>query len=393
MYIHRTAENTLRSLAGGFPVVAITGPRQSGKTTLARRVFGDRPYVNLEHPDERAWATDDPDGFLDRFPDGAVLDEAQRCPDLFSHLQVRVDADGRMGRYVLTGSQQFGLNERISQSLAGRAGALTLLPFALDELAAVSKAPGRIDRLIWKGLYPPLYDRKVEPAQWYANYTANYLERDLRQIIAVRDLATFQRFLKLCAGRTGQLLNVASLASDTGVSHNTITSWLSVLEASHLIVRLQPYHRNFNKRLVKSPKLHFLDPGLAAHLLGINAESQIESHPLRGALFESWVVSELLKARFNRGLTGGLWFWRDNHGDEVDVVIEQGPVTHAVEIKSAVSVSRSSFRALDRWRKLTGNGPDPTWLVSGGRTEGIRNPHFIVSWKHLDKLTAAARGG
>ena len=391
MYIPRTAETSLRALAEGFPVVVVTGPRQSGKTTITQKVFPDKPYVSLEHPAEREWATNDPDGFLDRFPGGAILDEAQRCPELFSYLQVRVDASGLTGQYVLTGSQQFGLNERISQSLAGRAGSLTLLPFTLEELKRKRKAPAHIDRFLWQGLYPPLYDRKLDPVQWYANYVANYLERDLRQIVLVRDLATFQRFLKLCAGRTGQLVNASSLASDTGVSPRTIANWLSALEASYVITLLRPYHKNFNKRLVKMPKLYFLDTGLASHLIGINDHGQLASHPLRGPLFESWVVSEVMKSHLNLGLPAKVFFWRDNHGLEVDLIVEHGSETHAVEIKSAVTVRSEAFRGLDVWERIAGESAGHTWLISGGAKSGRHGGHYLVPWRDIGTLIAQTR--
>lgn len=277
MLIPRDAESTIRRLAEGYPVVAITGPRQSGKTTLVRALFGERPFVSLEDLDERELARDDPRAFLARFPDGAVLDEIQRAPDLFSYLQTRVDEDGRPGLFILTGSQQFDLLAGITQSLAGRVALVRLLPFSLGELQRAEQAPSALEDLLFQGLYPPIHDRRLDPVIWYGNYVRTYVERDVRQIINVQDLSVFQRFVRMCAGRCGQLLNLTSLGNDCGISHATARSWLSVLEASYLVYLLRPHRRSFGKRLVKSPKLYFYDPGLAARLLGIQEPDQLAS--------------------------------------------------------------------------------------------------------------------
>lgn len=384
--ITRDAEDTLRELAAGFPVVGITGPRQSGKTTLARAVFPDKPYVSLEDPDTREHAGGDPRGFLAAYPDGAVLDEVQRCPDLFSYLQGVVDREGSPGKFVLTGSQQFGMVSAITQSLAGRVGLLALLPFSLAELERGGVVPGHVDELLWRGGYPPIHDRPVDPALWYGSYVQTYLERDVRQQIQVRDLDLFQRFLRLCAGRTGQLLNLSALGDEAGVSHNTARAWLSVLEASYIIHRLPPHHRNFNKRLVKTPKLHFLDPGLAAWLMGIEEPGQLAVHPLRGALFESWVVAEHLKARFNRGRPSNLAFWRDRHGQEVDLVLEQGGLLQPVEIKAGATVSRDAFRGLERWRELAGEAATDPVLVYAGEEGRKQRGVQVMPWRGLARL-------
>lgn len=384
--IERSAHHTLFRLARGFPVVAMTGPRQSGKTTLAKMAFPNKPYLSLEDPDMRALAESDPRGLLARFPDGAILDEAQRAPELFSYLQTRVDADSRAGLFVLTGSQQFGLLSGISQSLAGRVGLVQLLPFSAEELKAAKCLPGNLDELLFRGLYPPLYDRDIQPGDWYAGYMTTYIERDVRQLINVRDLSTFQRFVKMCAARTGQLLNLSSLASDCGISHNTAASWISVLEASYIIHLLRPHHRNFNKRLVKSPKLYFWDVGLAAWLLGIREVGQIAFHAQRGALFETFVVAEFLKARFNRGLPSNLFFWRDSKGLEIDLVIEEGETLTPVEIKSGQTIAPDFLDGLKRWAALSGTEKHPVWLVYGGDKEMIRGLATILPWNDFRRF-------
>jgi predicted AAA+ superfamily ATPase len=388
MLVPRDAAAILQRLAGGYPLVAITGPRQSGKTTLAREVFGDKPYVSLEDLDERAFADSDPRGFLARLPDGAVLDEVQRCPALFSFLQTRVDEDRRRGLFVLTGSQQFGLLSNISQTLAGRVAVVTLLPFSLGELQGEKLAPATLEALLFQGLYPPIYDRGLDAAIWYKNYVASYVERDVRQMVNVRDLSTFQRFVRMCAARTGQLLNLSGLAIDCGITHNTAASWLSVLEASFILHRLEPYHVNFGKRLVKTPKLYFYDSGLAAWLLGIQSAEQLAIHPQRGPLFETWVVAELLKARFGRALGSNLFFWRDRSGREVDLLIDQGATLLPVEIKSGQTVASDFFHGIDDWRRISGQTHGEAWLVFGGDRAQERGSLHVLPWRHIGKLAA-----
>jgi len=363
--------------------VAITGPRQSGKTTLARMLFPNKPYVSLEDPDIRGLAQEDPRAFLEKYDSGAILDEVQRCPDILSYLQVILDKRSRMGRFILTGSQQFGLHSGITQSLAGRVAMVQLLPFTYDE---VYKKPPSLDTMLYTGLYPPIYDRKLNPSTWQANYIQTYIERDVRQMINVRDLSTFQRFLRLCAGRTGQLLNLSRLASDVGITHNTAKSWISILEASYLVFLLRPHHRNFNKRIIKSPKLYFYDTGLAAWLLGIREAGQLETHPLRGSLFECWVISELFKGQFNQGKPADLFFWRDREGNEVDLLMERGNSLIPIEIKSGQTINRDFFRGLDYWRSYQENDEIRSWLIYGGKEEHSRRNTTIISWTGLRKL-------
>ena len=381
--IRRAISRTVRELAKGYPCVAITGPRQSGKTTLARMLFPNKPYVSLEDPDIRGLAQDDPRTFLEKYDSGAILDEVQRCPDLLSYLQYILDKRSRMGRFILTGTQQFGLHSGITQSLAGRVAMVQLLPFTYDE---VYKKPPSLDTMLYTGLYPPIYDRKLNPSTWQANYIQTYIERDVRQMINVRDLSTFQRFLRLCAGRTGQLLNLSRLSSDVGITHNTAKSWISILEASYLVFLLRPHHRNFNKRIIKSPKLYFYDTGLVAWLLGIRAAGQLETHPLRGSLFECWVISELFKGQFNQGKPADLFFWRDREGNEVDVLMERGNSLIPIEIKSGQTVNRDFFRGLDYWRSYHENEETRSWLVYGGKEEHSRRNTTVISWTGLRKL-------
>ena len=378
----RALSSTLLRLSQSFPIVAITGPRQSGKTTLARAVFADKPYVSLEDPIERAFAIEDPRGFLVRFQEGAVFDEAQRWPDLFSHLQGMVDAQPAPGRYVLTGSQQFGLLAGIGQSLAGRVGLTRLLPLAYSEQPATAQKLD-INASLLLGGYPALHTQRVAASDWFASYVATYVERDVRQVLNVQDLGTFQRFLRLCAGRSGQLLNLSALAGEAGISHSTARAWLSVLEASDLIYLLPPYLRNFGKRLVKTPKLYFLDVGLACWLLGIRTSDVLALHPGRGALFETWVIAEFVKSRFNCGLPADLYFWRDNNGLEADLVFEVGNRLQPVEIKSGQTVTRDYVRAGNAAARFAGEEALQPWLIYGGDESYERSGLRVIGWRKL----------
>jgi len=384
--IARKALSTILELAQGYPFIALTGPRQSGKTTLSRAAFPDKPYVSLEDLDTREFAASDPRRFLARYPDGAILDEAQRVPELFSYLQTHADMDGRMGLYILTGSQQFGLLSGISQSLAGRVGMVQLLPFSSGELQGAGRLPENLDTLLYKGSYPPLYDRQLSPLQWYAGYVTTYLERDVRQLLNVRDLTLFQRFLRLCAGRTGQLLNLSSMANDCGITHNTAKAWISILEASYILFLLPLHHRNFNKRLVKTPKLYFYDTGLAAWLLGIQSADQLAIHPQRGALFETWVVGELLKGRYNRALPSNLFFWRDNTGNEVDVIVDLGLTLVPMEIKSGQTINPDYFSGLRKWLAWAGAEAGKSWLFYGGNESQGRKDGEVVPWRGVAEV-------
>ena len=348
--------------------MAVTALRQSGKTTLVRVAFPDHEYANLENPAEREFAETDPAGFLRRFQSGVILDEAQRCPHLFEWLQGIVDDSQQPGQFILTGSRQFGLLSGITQSLAGRVALVNLLPLAATELRAVSQLPATADEGVVRGGYPPLFDRSLDPGIWFANYAQTYLERDVRQLLNVRDLSQFQRFLRLCAGRSGQLLNLSSLGDDAGLTHNTIREWISVLEASFVVHRLPPHHQNFNKRLVKTPKLYFHDTGLAAWLLGIESAQQLATHPLRGPLFETWCVSELLKRRFNTARPSNLSFWRDRLGHEVDLLLETPEGIQAVEIKATATPASAALRGLQRWRAMVGQAGPRLRLIYAGQS-------------------------
>jgi len=383
--INRIAGKTMRNLLRGFPVVTITGPRQSGKTTLARAVFKNKPYASLEEPDLRQAAKDDPRSFLARFPQGAVLDEVQRCPEILSYLQTRVDTDGRMGIYILTGSQQFGLMSGITQSLAGRTAFVELLPFAMQELASAGKLSTNIDDMMLTGCYPPIYDRALKAADWYSAYVTAYIERDVRQMLNIHELETFQRFVRLCAGRIGQLLNLSSLATECGITHNTAKAWISVLEAGYLVFLLRPHFVNFNKRLVKMPKLYFYDAGLAAWLLGIRTAEQIITHPLRGSLFETFIVSELIKSRLNLGEKPSFFFWRDSNGNEVDLIIEQGIKLIPVEIKSGRTLTHESFTGLEKWCALAGEKTGAPALIYAGDESYTRKGIKVIGWKECGK--------
>ncbi|KNZ31409.1 MAG: ATPase AAA [Methylibium sp. NZG] len=366
---------TLLSRLQQYPVVTVTGPRQSGKTTLCRTTCADKPYANLERPDTRERALSDPAGFLAGFPDGAVLDEVQRTPELLSWLQADVDERPGAGRWVLTGSHNFELMRSISQSLAGRTALLHLWPLSLAELAAVGVTPkaAGMDTLLFTGGYPRLHADALDPSVALGDYFATYVERDLRQLVELRQLDTFRRYVRLAAGRVGQLLNLSALAADAGVSAPTSQAWMSLLEASYIVHRLPPWHANLGKRLVKQAKLYFCDVGLAAWLLGVREAGQLASHPLRGALFENLVVNEFAKHALNQGLRPNLHFFRDSGGLEVDLLVEYGlppGEIGLVEIKSGQTVQREWLAAMNKVAMLLGPRATRRMLVHGGSMAG-----------------------
>ena len=383
--IGRDAMTELQQLAQIFKAVAVVGPRQAGKTTLVRHAFPDKPYVSLENPDIRLFAEEDPRGFLAQYPAGAVLDEAQRAPLLFSFLQQLLDEHKEKGQFILTGSNNFLLQENISQSLAGRIGYLFLLPFSMQELKQAGKLPHNVNEMMFRGCYPPIYDQEIAPERWYPNYLRTYVERDVRQIKNISNLGAFERFLKLCAGRIGQLLNLSSIGIEVGVDHKTIASWISVLETSFIIYLLRPHHQNFNKRVVKMPKLYFYDTGLVCSLLGIQMQGQLEAHPLRGNLFENLIISDLVKARYNRGNTGHLYFWRDNTGNEIDVIIDKGTTLYPVEIKAGSTVTSSYFKSLEFWKALT-QTVQGTVVYSGNHHQKRSSGNDVLPWDQVDSL-------
>lgn len=381
--IIREIQSELVKLAGQFKAVAVVGPRQSGKTTLVRHVFKDKAYVNLENPDSRRYAIEDPRAFLSRYNSGAIIDEAQRAPELFSYLQQVLDEDKKKGKFILTGSNNFLLQENISQSLSGRIVYLYLLPFTLSELSADKSSD--LTRQMLRGSYPPVYDQNIDHDKWYPNYLRTYIERDLRQIKNISDLNIFERFMRLCAGRTGQLLNMSSLAIETGADSKTIGAWIGILESSFVVFRLYPYYRNFNKRVVKMPKLYFYDTGLVCSLLGIRTGDQLTLHPLYGSLFENLIISELKKHSFNRAGNEDLYFWRDNTGHEVDILIEQNNNLLPVEIKSGKTITGEFFNGLNYWRKISGTGRGIV-VYSGEQTQTYSDGNQIIPWFSINTI-------
>ena len=385
--IPRHATPRLLRLLQGFPIVTLTGPRQSGKTTLVRHLLADKPYVSLEAPAQREFARSQPADFLQQFPQGAVIDEAQNAPELLSQMQGVVDASRVMGQFVLTGSHNLSLLASVTQSLAGRTALVELLPFSIAELRDAKLLASDYPSQMVKGFYPALYDRALEPHEWLQAYLVTYAERDARGLAAIQDLGAFQRFLRLTAARTGQLLNMQSLASDAGVSDKTARHWLSILETCYLVHLVRPHFANFGKRLTKSPKLYMTDVGLAAALLGIQTASQMQHHPLRGALFETMVVNEFLKNRANTGVGSPLYFWRDNIGTEVDLILERGTELAAVEIKSGITVASDAFGNLKKWQKYAqerGNfSAIYPGLVYGGETAYAREGVSVMPWHGL----------
>ncbi|MBT7151503.1 MAG: ATP-binding protein [Deltaproteobacteria bacterium] len=383
MLVTRAIAAHIKRLASQYPVITITGPRQSGKTTLCKMVFPEKAYVSLENPDSRRFAATDPNGFFKQYPAGAIIDEIQRVPELLSYIQGIVDDHGIAGEFIITGSAQFELLENVTQSLAGRTALGKLLPFSYDEIYSGQFVD--VDEMLFKGFFPRIYDKKLDPLEAYAFYFETYIERDVRALINVKDFSLFERFVRLCAGRTGQVLNMSSLAADVGTSVHTIKSWLSVLEASFLVFFMSPHFRNYRKRLVKSPKMYFLDPGLACYLLGITQSNQLAIHPLRGFIFETYVICELLKQRFNNIKRSNLYFFRDNAGHEIDVIIDKGPTLLPIEIKSAATIHPEMFKGLDYYQKLNPDAEKPV-LVYAGNESQQRSGHTIVSFNSIHHI-------
>ncbi len=382
--IERAVKKHVLRLAKQYPVVTITGPRQSGKTTLCMALFPRKPYVSLENPDNRRVAVKDPRQFLADFPDGVVLDEIQKAPELLSYIQGIVDEQQKEGMFIISGSQQFELMDSITQSLAGRTALVKLLPFSYEEIYGQKKRRQDINKLLFKGFYPRIFDKKLNPTEALAFYTSTYLERDVRSIIQVQDLSRFEMFLKICATQTGQILNLSHLSNECGIAVNTVKSWLSVLEASYIIFLLRPHHKNFRKRLIKSPKLYFIDVGLAAYLLDIQDETHVKNHPLRGFLFETFIVGEILKRRFNNIKTHNLYYFRDNVGNEVDVLMDMGSEVIPIEIKSGQTMNDEFLKGLNYYRTL-----NPTvkqsWLIYGGDKYYLDGEHKICPYDQMTR--------
>jgi predicted AAA+ superfamily ATPase len=375
----------LKTLAKQYPVVTVMGPRQAGKTTLVREVFPKKVYVNLESPDIRTFAETDPKGFLAQYPKGAILDEVQRVPQILSYIQVEVDEIKQVGRFILTGSHQLALHEAITQSLAGRTALLTLLPMSISELMKEG-IDQSLDQFLIRGALPRIYADNLDPTRAYRNYLQTYVERDVRQIHNVKDLKTFQNFLKLCAGRIGSVLNKESLGNDLGISGNTVHQWLSILEASFIIYQLQPYFENFGKRAIKSPKLYFTDVGLATYLLGIENIEQVQRDPLRGFLVENLVVLELMKARLNQGLDPQLFFYRDNHKNEVDVIFKQSSQLIPIEIKAAQTFSSSFLKGVSFYQNLAGERAKKGFIIYAGEHEQRMGSVEVLNFKNTSTI-------
>lgn len=388
MFIERDLSPYILNDAKKVPVIAILGPRQSGKTTLARATFKDHRYISLEDIDNRTFATTDPRGFLQEFKNknGIILDEIQHAPTILSYIQTDVDLNYQPGYYILTGSQHFLVQESITQTLAGRIALHTLLPLSIHELKQTDLLPATPESAMFNGFYPSIYSRDQNPHKWYRDYIKTYVERDVRTILNVSDLNTFQRFMQLCAGHTGQEVNFSSLGSDAGISYNTAKSWLSILQASYIIFFLQPHFQNFNKRIVKSPKLFFYDAALACSLLGIEAEEQLRSHYLRGGLFESMIISDLFKSSYNSDRLPRLYFWCDKTKHEVDCIMERGTKLYPIEIKSGKTITPDYFDGLTYWNGLSKGDPDNSFVIYGGNETQKRSFGNVVSWSNVDIL-------
>lgn len=381
--VNRTIVEGINAYMQRYPIVALTGPRQSGKTTLLKGIFPDFRYVSLENPDNRAFAENDPNGFLQLYDQKVILDEVQRVPALLSYIQTIVDSNNMMGQFILSGSQNFNLMKSITQSLAGRVALFKLLPFDMTELKSADLIPSDYKQLIIKGSYPALYDRSIPFASFYANYIETYIQRDVTELLSIRDFGLFRTFLKLCAARIGQQLNIANLSSETGVSVPTLRSWISILESSYIVYQLPPFFKNFNKRLVKSPKLYFYDTGLASFLLGIRNEKTLLESEFKGALFENMIITEYVKQNYHNNLYHDFYYWRDSNGHEVDLLVSNDTAYDAIEIKSTKTILPKQFAGLDFLANIGGDAIRRKILVYGGDSSQKRTHYQVWAWSDI----------
>lgn len=388
LLFNRDIEDTIMRFTK-FPVIGIFGPSQSGKTTLIKKLFKNYVYLNLQNPEIREFAIQDPKAFLEQYDNeyGIILDEFQYCPRILSYIQLIVDEKNRPGHFILIGSQNYLMNEAVTQSLAGRIGILTLLPLSLNECAENNLLLSDPNKMILKGSYPRLYTNSFLPDEIYPSYIQTYVERDVRQLTNVENLSTFKKFMRLCAGRIGQLLNISDIATNCGITNKTATHWLSILEASYIIFLLQPYHGNFNKRITKTPKLYFYDTGLACSLLGIKESEELDLSPFRGHLFESFIITDLFKQYFNKGTTAPLYFWRDRNGlIEIDCLIDRGGKLTPMEIKSGKTIVPDFFTALNKWNEIAQTDPHHGYIIYGGDEEQKREKGNVVGWQAAKNL-------
>lgn len=384
--VKRTIESSIKYYAKKYPVLAVTGPRQSGKTTMLKTMFPKYTYISLENPDLREFATTDPNGFFKYYSGNLILDEVQQTPALFSYIQTLVDASGKMGQFILSGSQNFHLMQHITQSLAGRVALFKLLPFDFTELQQAKLLPNDYEDILVKGSYPAIFDRALSSKVFYANYLQTYVEKDLKQLIDVRDLRQFRNFISLCAARSGQLVNLNSLGNECGISQPTAKAWLSVLESSYIVFLLQPYHVNFNKRIVKTPKLYFYDTGLLCHLLKITNPQSIQLHPLKGSLFENLIVAEAFKQNDHKYLHADFCFWRDASGNEVDLLVEHNDKLSIAEIKASSTIKNEHFKGLNYFGALEGSNVKSKNLIYTGALNQKRSQLNVLSWKETGAI-------
>lgn len=386
MVVNRKITNTVKGLMKKYPILAVTGPRQSGKTTFLKTTFDDYEYISLENPDARRFAENDPNGFLERYNEKVIFDEVQRVPQLFSYLQTLVDESGKMGQFILSGSQNFHLMHNITQSLAGRVALCKLFPFDNQELNSEGWLAEDYILNIIKGCYPAIYDRDIEPKVFYTNYVQTYIQPDVSELIAIKDMHSFRRFIDLCATRAGQLLNLNALANECGISQPTAKAWLSALESSYIVFLLYPFHQNFSKRIIKTPKMFFYDSGLLCHLLKINNAEQLINQSIKGALFENWMIAEYLKRMYHKNeLQTDIWFWRDVAGNEVDLLVQKPTGNEVFEIKATQTIMPDLFKGLNYFSNLAKEDDLKKTLVYGGLENQSRTAGKVISWKDFGK--------